>query len=76
MIDQELRDDYIDSLWHDCEKELPAAGHNVIASTLSPKGRGIMEGGVTVIVERSTLEHDEKGIFKKWAYLHDILTRY
>ena len=60
-------------VWHDTDKELPEEHRNVLATTASPKGRGIMEGGVTMVVDRGLLEADKKGMFKKWAYLSDLL---
>ena len=66
--------DAIDSLWHDC-KELPDEGRNVLVSTMSPKGVGVMEGGVTVIGDRGLITCDCKGVFKKWAYLDEILPK-
>lgn len=60
-------------VWHDTNKELPEEHRNVLATTASPKGRGIMEGGVTMVVDRGLLEADKKGMFKKWAYLSDLL---
>lgn len=59
-------------VWHDTGKELPEEHRNVLATTASPKGRGIMEGGVTMVVDRGLLEADKKGMFKKWAYLSDL----
>lgn len=35
--------------------------------------RGIMEGGITIVVDRGLLECDSKGTFKAWAYLDDLL---
>lgn len=64
---------YRDNVWHDAGKELPEEYRHVLATTASPKGRGIMEGGVTMVVDRSLLEADKKGMFKKWAYLSDLL---
>jgi len=64
---------YLDIIWHDTEKELPEERRNVLATTASPKGRGIMEGGVTMVVDRGMLEADKKGLFKRWAYLSDLL---
>lgn len=63
---------YRDNVWHDTDKELPEEHRNVLATTASPKGRGIMEGGVTMVVDRGLLEADKKGMFKKWAYLSDL----
>ena len=62
---------YRNNVWHDASKELPEKGKNVLASTLSPEGRGIMEGGVTMVVDRGLLECDRshKSTFKTWAYL-------
>ena len=60
-------------VWHDTDKELPEEHRNVLATTASPKGCGIMEGGVTMVVDRGLLEADKKGMFKKWAYLSDLL---
>ena len=59
-------------VWHDVADELPEERRNVLATTASPKGRGIMEGGVTMVVDRGLLEADKKGTFKKWAYLSDL----
>lgn len=66
---------YRNNVWHDASKELPEKGKNVLASTLSPEGRGIMEGGVTMVVDRGLLECDRshKSTFKAWAYLDDLL---
>ncbi len=64
---------YRNNVWHDASKELPEKGKNVLASTLSPEGRGIMEGGITIVVDRGLLECDSKGTFKAWAYLDDLL---
>ena len=60
------------SVWHNMDDELPEERRNVLATTASPKGRGIMEGGVTVVTDRGLLEADKKGTFKKWAYLSDL----
>lgn len=65
---------YRDNVWHDTDKELPEEHRNVLATTASPKGRGIMEGGVTMVVDRGLLEADKKGMFKKWAYLSDLFS--
>ena len=60
------------SVWHNVADGLPEERRNVLATTASPKGRGIMEGGVTVVTDRGLLEADKKGTFKKWAYLSDL----
>ena len=53
-------------------RRLAKEHRNVLATTASPKERGIMEGGVTMVVDRGLLEADKKGMFKKWAYLSDL----
>lgn len=63
---------YRNLIWHDVAEELPEKRRNVLATTASPKGRGIMEGGVTVVTNRGLLEADKNGTFKKWAYLKDL----
>lgn len=64
-----------DSIWHETSKELPEKYRYVLASTLSPPGRGLMDGGYAMVTERSMLEMDrgKKNPFKAWAYLTDIL---
>jgi hypothetical protein len=70
---REGADWYRNNVWHDVSRELPDKGKAVLATTMSPKGRGIMEGGVTMVTDRGLLEVDHKGTFKKWAYIEDLL---
>lgn len=65
----------IDALWHNTKDELPEENRNVLATTMSPPGRGIMEGGVTITADRGLLEADKKHLLKKWAYLTDLLPK-
>lgn len=71
------------SIWHDAEKEQPDGHRGVLATTASPKGRGVMEGGVTAVVDAEVLKADKDmslrnqgHVFKKWAYLDDLLPKF